>query len=215
MAQQQDIITFTPLLMKAIHEEDISRMISNPTYFPIIKVLRKGPMTVKEIEKAYNKEADATKSDKTIYRYLKELEKANLVKPAGQRVILGKTATETLFSRTARAFYVQMNVADFWLTDQGYNLAEAIGRMLSLLFENSKTDFKKLQQFFYKMSTEQMIQVEKLISNLEPDNEGGVWELMQDLVWQKFTTFFDLGGMLAVLINNPGLIDELKLILQS
>jgi predicted transcriptional regulator len=215
VAQQQDIISFTPSLMKAIHEEDISRMISNPTYFPIIKVLRKGPMTVKEIEKAYNKEAEVAKSDKTIYRYLKELEKANLVKPAGQRVILGKTATETLFTRTARAFYVQMNVADFWLTDQGYNLTEAIGRMLSPLFDGSKTDFKKLQQFFYKLSTEQMVEVEKLISNLEPDNEGDVWELMQDLVWQKFTTFFDLGGLLAVLIKNPKFMEELKQIFQS
>ena len=44
------------------------------------------------------------KSDKTIYRYVKELSNAGLIVPGGQRVLTGKTATETIYMRKARIF---------------------------------------------------------------------------------------------------------------
>ncbi|MHA2250914.1 MAG: winged helix-turn-helix domain-containing protein [Candidatus Kariarchaeaceae archaeon] len=202
----QDIINYEPQLLKAIHDDEISKIISDSIYAPIITILRKGPMTVKEIEEAYNRVADAPKSDKTIYRYLKELEKAELVVPAGQRVVLGKTATETLFSRTARAFYIQMNIIDFWLTENGKNLAHAIGKLLTPLFDNVEPDPLKLQSFFHRLLVENMNYVENLTERVDAD----VWKLMNNLDWRKFTNFFDLGGLLAVFIKKPEFLAELK-----
>ena len=105
-------MTFQPEIVKIVCEEDKLALLKDPKYVPIIKMLRKRPMTVKEIEAEYNQgfedESDK-KSDKTLYRYLKELENAALVIPTGQRVVIGRTATETLYGRTAKIFYLGQN----------------------------------------------------------------------------------------------------------
>jgi len=98
--------------------EQIDKINSNDHY-PIIAYLRHGYHTVKEITDAYplfsSNPEKSKKSDKTIYRYLNELKKINLVKVVGQRVIRGQTATEKIWGRTAKIFYL----------DYGNNLASS------------------------------------------------------------------------------------------
>ena len=81
-------------------------------------------MTVRDLEKAYKEAAEKTesfepKSDKTIYQYLKILEQADLIKPAGQRMNIGKTVTETLFSRTASVFLILGEEPEWWKSKEG------------------------------------------------------------------------------------------------
>jgi len=54
------------------------------------------------------------KSDKTIYRYVNELTQSGLLIKAGQRVITGKTATETLYTRKAKIFLLRQQEHDTW-----------------------------------------------------------------------------------------------------
>ena len=89
-------------------------LLRDPLYSPILTALKAGPLTVRELEKKYAKLAEEPKSDKTLYRYLKFLEKAGLVTPAGQRVTVGKTATEALYARTAKLFFSSFAANDLW-----------------------------------------------------------------------------------------------------
>jgi len=101
----------------------------NESYAPIFWVLRSEPMTVKDIEIQYNKIVrekgkeqgfneeqleKLNRSDKSIYRYIKELTEVGLVTPVGQRVVIGKTATEILYARTSKIFYLKTLEDDGW-----------------------------------------------------------------------------------------------------
>ena len=128
----KDIITYEPLGLKIVDDEKGLQTLKDPNLYPIVAILREKPMTVKEIEIAYSEEAKKhdthePKSDKTIYRYLKTLEDAGLVTPAGQRVVIGKTATETLFSRTAHIFLTTVEKSKWWDSKEGLEFVKKIG----------------------------------------------------------------------------------------
>lgn len=204
--EYQDIIKHEPKIMIAIEDDEVAKYVRDPLYFPIIKALRKGPMTVKEIEKEYNILARNPKSDKTIYRYVKTLEDVGLITVAGQRVVMGKTATETLFARTAYGFYVRNDQADYWYTDNGKNLAEAIGTMWSPLFEDKKLNVGKLQDYFYTLSLNRMNLLKELLEKMELD----VFTKIADLDWRKIALFYNTGGLIGVLIEDPSQIDKIR-----
>ena len=107
-------------------------LLGDPLYSPILTALKKGPLTVRELEKAYEKLANEPKSDKTLYRYLKFLEKAGLVAPAGQRVTVGKTATEALYARTAKLFYASFAYNDLWECSFCNEVLTKVAKILSL-----------------------------------------------------------------------------------
>ncbi|MCK4972602.1 MAG: hypothetical protein KAS52_04720 [Candidatus Heimdallarchaeota archaeon] len=115
--------------VRVIRDPKLVKIFYDESYGPIFWVLRSGPMTVKDIEHKYNKVVKSKglerglgkkdlekleRSDKSIYRYIKELTKAGLVAPAGHRVVLGKTATEILYVRTAKIFYLKNLEDDNW-----------------------------------------------------------------------------------------------------
>lgn len=202
----KDIIDFKPELMKVIQDEETAKMVRDDLYFPILKVLRSGPMTVREIEEEYNKIAKTPKSDKTIYRYLKTLQKADLVKAAGQRVVMGKTATETLFSRTAYAFYLRNEQAGFWRTTEGKLLAETLGKALNHTVEEKEIDIDKFQLFLEELSIERVDKLKDMLENSEDD----LLESISDFDWQDFSVFYNLGGLLGVLLSDDTVIDDLR-----
>ena len=115
----QNFIEFEPVALKVITDEKTIKMLSDPVYEPIIVVLREGPLTVNELTKRYNAFVDKRgtnlglspkvlekekKSEMTIYRYLKDLKRINIVIEAGRCIELGKKSTKAIYSRTARMF---------------------------------------------------------------------------------------------------------------
>ena len=121
----QDIIDYKPAILKVLKDEKSLKLLENPNCEMMIPILRKGPMTVQEITKAFNEIADnsssiETKSAKSIYRYLKALEEVGVVATAGQRLVMGKTATEKLYTRTARVFELRLKYID-WMGEEGKN----------------------------------------------------------------------------------------------
>ncbi len=116
----QNFIEFEPDALKVITDEKTYKMLLDPTYEPIIIILREGPLTVTALTKRYNAFVDKRgtnrglspevlkkekKSEMTIYRYLKDLKKFNLVIEAGRCIEPGKKSTKAIYSRTARMFY--------------------------------------------------------------------------------------------------------------
>ncbi len=207
----QDVITFKPERIKIISDRKINEILYDPNHLPIIKALRKGPMTVREIETAYANEAEESqdveaKSDKTIYRYLKVLEKADLVVPAGQRVVIGKTATETLFSRSAEIFITRQTEDDYWSCEAGQELANKMARMLSRLYDDRKADEACIVKFMNKFDYEGNRYIVGLVE--EADKE--LVDLISSIDWAYKDKVLNYVAMLAIILKNPQLLDELR-----
>lgn len=148
----------------------IISILRSPNYYPIVKVLRKGPMTVRDLEKAYQEEAEKTeshepKSDKTIYRYLKTLEKAGLVTHAGQRMNIGKTVTETLFSRTAKVFLTLDEEPNWWKSKAGKDVAGRIGKILAYLLNSPEPPISEIQNLLVQYQHTKESEQERLMTN--------------------------------------------------
>jgi hypothetical protein len=111
-----DVVHVEPKAIVFLTDPKQLDAISNNDFYPIISFLRHRNATVKEIVEAYPSfsnnpdEKARNKSDKSIYRYLKELKEVNLVDVVGQRVTKGQTATEKIWGRTAKIFYLSPEV---------------------------------------------------------------------------------------------------------
>ena len=102
----QDIITYKQKIVTVLDENVRAQIDSDENYHLIIKVLRKGPMTVNDLVEEFERH-NMKKSDKSIYRYLKELIDLKLVARAGKRIksIDEKDLqSETIYIRTAKIF---------------------------------------------------------------------------------------------------------------
>ncbi|MFX1319782.1 MAG: winged helix-turn-helix domain-containing protein [Promethearchaeota archaeon] len=208
---QQDVITFKPERIKIVYDKNMNEVLRDPNHIPIIKALRKGPMTVQELTKAYAKEAEAdpdleAKSDKTIYRYLKVLEDAKVVVPAGQRVVIGKTATETLFSRTAEVFIGGQSEEEYWSCEAGKELCDNVAQLLGKLLNDKKADKTCIVKFmneFDKIGTKYVV---KLIE--EADDE--LIDIITGIDWAYKDKILSSVSTFAIVLNNPELFEKLR-----
>ena len=194
--EPQDVITYEQKPIEIVKEREKVEMFYDQGYWPILVILREGPLTVREmteksnilIEKKVRPELDQKfkdyevtkenledllqkystfssedkkqlreketlttadkqfviekikayklskeqKSEKTIYRYVKDLTQADLIVAAGQRVVIGKTATETLYARKAKIFIIRQHSDDTWNCDDCRSTLDKVGKMLAL-----------------------------------------------------------------------------------
>jgi hypothetical protein len=125
----------------------IYELLRHPKYEPILNALKEGPLTVEELEEKYNKIAKSPKSAKTLYRYLKFLEKAGLVMNAGQQLLKDQNATRVLYSRTASIFYPSHVPEDLWECDFCQRVLEGAAKIISLkegVPKQTKENIKKI-----------------------------------------------------------------------
>ncbi len=120
----RDFVTTEEKAFEILSDKKTWEIIEDPRYEPILIALRKGPMSVKELEREYNliiakkiekmpledeekKEIreKAERKGKTLYKYLDILIKLGLVVHAGKRVKMGQTASETLYGRIAKVYF--------------------------------------------------------------------------------------------------------------
>ena len=207
----QDVITFKPERAKVIKDPKIIDTLKDPNHWPILKALRKGPMTVRELEKEYAKLAAKDKeiepkSEKTIYRYLKELKKAGLVASAGQRVEIGKTATETLFTRSADMFMIHGKTTDYRRDESGQSLAKAVASGLSHLYGKREIDIRCLEDF---LSVLEKKGNDELIRFVEIADAKALDDLAQ-ISWKKKDYAIERITILSIILNTPELFKKLE-----
>lgn len=103
----QDVITYNQKITANITDKEIAKYFYDQDYGILLKFLRTGPKTIKEIEEAYRL-VDNEKSDKTIYRYIKDLSEKGLVVEAGQRIFTDeehRNKSVKIYMRTAKVFH--------------------------------------------------------------------------------------------------------------
>jgi hypothetical protein len=206
----QDVLSFKQAPIKIVRDTKTAKILKDPLYFPIVKALRKGPMTVRELEQAYNvlaadSETCEPKSDKTIYRYLKVLENAKLVAPAGQRVVLGKTATETLFTRTARAFLIQAEATRPADKEKGRRMVERISKLLSRVYGNREPDLDCCEKFFAEVEKESRALSEQMLASADEET----LELAMSGEWEEIDEILGMVTIFGLLLKRPELLGEL------
>ena len=118
---------------------------------------------------------------------------------------MGKTATEKLFSRTAYAFHLVNEQIDFWQTSDGIKLTKTLGTILQPLVPNKKVNIEKLGQFIEKLSSERINMLEQMFSSSDPSLIEGI----SNYNWQRFTLFYNLGGLFGLLLTDPNKVTDL------
>jgi len=203
--KSRDILTYEPGPFRFIYDKKAMKILKDPLYYPIIKALRKGPMTVKELVKFYNKDAQETKSDKTLYRYLKTLEKVDLVVPAGQRLIFGKTATETLYSRTATAFLSQDDKKNYWISKKAQPIIEKMAKILAAYYKKKNYSTDCLAKFLYENTCCEQDNFEKLIKFIETDQ----MELFAKN-WAEVEKLYGSLQFLSLILSTPDIHQKIQ-----
>jgi hypothetical protein len=209
--QYQDMITYETPPVKIIRDQDVITLFYIPNYYVIIIALRQRPMTVRDIKQAfrdYAKKYGGVKpiGIKSIYRYLKVLEQAGLVVPAGQRVVAGKMVNETLFARTGQIFLLFRLTPDWWLTQEGKKIARKIGKLIAFSFNAKQPPVKALQKLFMEYETKRQRVLEELATK-------GDKEILETLASSTLEEHFRIEayvGSFVSFITQPALLDELK-----
>ncbi|MFW9962364.1 MAG: hypothetical protein ACFFCX_02280 [Candidatus Sifarchaeia archaeon] len=207
-SKTQDVLHFTPTLVKIIDSPQAIRLLEDPNYYIIIEILRKRPMTIREIEDAYSlraadHETVGSKSYNTIYRYLKALEKEGLVIPGGKRVEFGKTASETLFSRTAKLFHYGC-FPD--MSKDGLDFANRIIKGLMLAYAGSKETEACLREVVKEISRRMSDEITKIA---EADHKGLLGDIMSG-EWEIMIKTLDYIAFYGIILNHPELVKKLQ-----
>ncbi len=153
---------------KIIRDSEKIEFFKEKNYFTVLTVLRERPMTVKEITVKYNQQieekskifnwtekekAARLRTDKTLYRYIKDLVKTGFIAQAGQRVVFGRTITEALFARTAVLFFLDEEPIEWWKSKAGEKTIEKIAELLELYLNIPKPSTDCLKELVTKIVT--------------------------------------------------------------
>ncbi len=150
------------------------------------------------------------RSDKTIYRYLKDLTKQGLIAQAGQRVVFGKTATETLFCRAAKIFLLQIEDKSWWTCDEAKKQLEIISKVFTLT-HNKTLPVKCLGKLLRRIEDdtgEKFLEMAK-----ESNNE--LSRLIKDSSFKDFQMIMDVMRTLNIIMEADSLKKELDECLKS
>lgn len=204
----QDVLHYTPIPMKILSAPRIIGLLEDPDYYIIVEILRKRPMTIREIEDAYNKSAAdhetvEPKSYNTIYRYLKALEKADLVIPAGKRIEFGKTASETLFSRTAKFFHYGCALEK---SDEALDFTNRILEGLMFVYGGTKEREDCLREVVVEF-TETM---KNEIALLAQKEDKGELDTLMSGEWGTIIHAVNYIGFFGIMMNHPKLLKKLQ-----
>lgn len=211
--EKQDVITFKQQPVKFIKDKPTLEIFRKEHYKYVLKFLHKGPMTITDLMEAFEKLGeDFEKSDKSIYRYLKDLIKAKLVAKAGKRIIQNSSSeisTETIFIRTAIVFITITPVDDRGC--EGNELCPVWEAIRILLEEHldKKYDPKKFATYLNKVDKNRDNLVIKIFENAKEENLEkianldymGVNFVLQFVGWLAIISEEDIAGKLKKLNN--------------
>ncbi|MFX0061698.1 MAG: hypothetical protein ACFFC7_05875 [Candidatus Hermodarchaeota archaeon] len=210
----EDIIYYDLPLLKVINENVWKNYFLDEKYGPILKVLMNPPVTVNEIHRQCVSVLEKGKSITSIYLYLKDLIRAQLVKEVGHRVHVDKTFSKRLYSLSAE--FILFNNADetVWESDRGTVLSRIIGLIISRHFNDRMPEIPKL--------TTLLLEIEKKFTSFRETSFKSILELsnqtyadknqsieknfrkiVTQLNFKDFYTFINNLGIFLGLLRDP------------
>ena len=200
------VITREQLGVKVLTDAKIIDMLFDIVYEPIIIVLREGPMTIKTLVDKYNDIAAEPKSEMTIYRYVKELGKHDIVAEVGKIVTTGQSASETLYGRTAKIFWNLTDKEHYWSGDDSKRTLSAIRDLLALYKKDTKITAENLGNLLTKTANKSN---QELAAFFETNN-AGINEIISGYSFKEVDKIFDYLGNLILLMHIGDFEEELE-----
>jgi len=199
--------------------------LEDPKIEPIIIALRKGPLTVRELEEHYNnivkekvegmnlshKEKAVlleklVRKSKTLYKYLNALEKHGFIVPAGKRIVENQTASETLYGRTAKLFLQQGGQEVWGETDEMKSTLKLLSGALGLLNKSKKPSITSLKNVLLKLDKKVDADIASLVTDFSEDFS----KLAEEASYNELKMMFFGLKMLLVMKNYSEFEEELK-----
>lgn len=207
--ETRDLISFTPKNVVVIDQKkqfDLLFLPKNVQKFtPILRILRDGPLTLKELEYKYNAIADEPKKKNTIYSYVQELEKAGFVTKAGQRISPGHTFCEWLYDRTAKLFYPVLVSDEYFKSKEASAALEKTRELLSLYLEQPAPDFNKLKDVVFRTNQ----QAQRVVGDVFSKHSDEIAEITKDLSFRQLDKICKALEMLMIVLHFEDKSDEL------
>ena len=199
-----DTITYkNQKIVAFITDKDKAKFFYDKDYGILLGFLRSGPKTIKEIEEAYQL-AGNEKSDKTIYRYIKELSEEGLVVEAGKRIYTddeNKNRTLTIYMRTAKVYWdkTQEFKKEDMKSSKMLKIYKAYKILLDELDEDKTIKIKCIEDIFslvYQKGERQAFELlekadDKVFDLLEDLDYFDINEFVLNLAWLVLTLNLD------------------------
>ena len=190
------VVTF----MQFVSDPEILKILTDKNHYPILKLLKTEVSTVRELEERYEETTGKKKSNKTIYRYLKTLEDAKLVQPVGQLVTPGKTATETIYGRTAHAFYMKpQDEKNYYESEIGQRVLKHLALLLKPVFNYKNVDLPK----FTRVMHEHMVKGEEKLEEIAEEMGDQMAEELRGTNLDEINHILKLASTISAIKSNP------------
>jgi len=200
-SEPQDAITYNQDLIKEISDLKTIKLFEDKNLMLVLKFLRtKNHLTVKDLEDSFA-EVGEKKSDKSIYRYLKKLEEADLVVQAGKRVFPSdkkKIATQTIYMRTAKIFFPIKKPETEVSEEQRLQHKKKLEVIGSIIGNHLRTKMKSadcLDDLITKIYSERM----RLSQKLFQEADAKAASLISELEWKCIESLLETMSLLALL----------------
>lgn len=179
--EYHDSIIYEEEAIKILRDAKYFDLLNNAKYSPIFIALRKGPVTIKELETEYNsivkKDIDKMdledsekkellekmfRKDKTLYKYISKLRKSGLIVEAGKRFKVGQTAAETLFGRAAKLYLLDDKAERTFDKGEDKKYLSFFAKIISLINDGSKVSVDCLAEVMTNFLTQISEETEKI-----------------------------------------------------
>ena len=201
----QDIVEEEQESVIYIDNEDTLKKLHNPLYMPIIKILREGYRTFKEIKEEYTKHSSTLPPDKTLYRHLNSLKEVGLIFEIGKRVYKGQSMTEKLFARTAKFFHTGIKLKDHKRDEKIEKRTKILVKFFNLTHNVPEKSAECLKELLVKANDWDIQGVDKLFREF-PDE---VAKIAGNLPFDELQGVVDEYIRLSTVLNYPEMREEL------
>ncbi|MHA2252212.1 MAG: hypothetical protein ACXAD7_17740 [Candidatus Kariarchaeaceae archaeon] len=157
-----DHLTYSPTSIYLVNEQKSQRLKNRFEFAVLLKILRGNPKSIKEIhsnfydqwKRSYDSFAKikeklvkkgrllikeypkpTTRSENTIYQYIKELIDLDIVVECGRRMFSGQSTTQILYCRKSKVFFYQAFDESFWNFMNSRKLSDLFHQCLKIYYE--------------------------------------------------------------------------------
>ncbi|MHA1221511.1 MAG: hypothetical protein ACTSQB_07240 [Candidatus Heimdallarchaeota archaeon] len=197
----KDVISYKQKIIHMPEEHLLNKIKTDENLMLILTALRKRPMTVKDLIEEF-KEQGFKKSDKSIYRYLKELIDSKLVARAGKRItsVTEKDLqSETVYIRTAKIFITgSLKYKESKLgSKKTEKLFELIYAILNKRFPDRIRSVEGVKNLLYRFDSEKY----KLVVEMFQNADESIFKQESELDWGLVEYLIEYVGWLALLLE--------------
>lgn len=193
-----DVITFQQEIVKIIRNKEAVNELEDPNKSYLLSLLQKQPLTLDDIYEKF-KANNNSKSIKTIYRYLNQLKKVDLISEAGKRVISDKSdiKTETLYlanSKFALIGYFLTDLENYKKSIKNNQTYDVLGLLLAKHFGFTRYREEKYEQFLFEIGNYMLDRLKEILETLNPE----VMNKLTELDWEETRLVLHRFGLFLV-----------------